>query len=329
MLALMRKVGISPKLYVYGKDQSRDVKIAQSIAKGEQFDLVHINKHKYCRVPANAFYELITRNYYCFDGLGNTGIFDNGSDIDTRIGRTRTCSIQLNGIGGEIYRNNGKLPNQAISVKSFIRAKYRLGDCSMGAQWLDKEDFYLNLEKKLVAALSIEEERLTRQQIEMHFPFFLYKYWTSINCSINNQFSHALTPFTEARFVYPSFRIPIKNKDYGAFHCLLIERIDRNLMQYPFTKGFDFRTKIPGARNKNIDELLLKAYYSIKTYTTNKIESPGRPIPYYLQENYLKEIFGPRNSLFINQFLSVEKIKNPDVLSRALSLESVIQDTFS
>jgi asparagine synthase (glutamine-hydrolysing) len=328
MLALMRKVGISPNLYVYGDDTARDVEIAKTIAKGEGLKLEHINKSNYPNVELHDFHEILSRNFYGFDGLGNTGIFDNGSDLDTRMQRAKGAAVQLNGVGGEIYRNNGKLPDQEITVQSFIRSKYRLPDYSMRTHPLEKDLFYSNLEEKLKATLSIDGERMTRQQVEMHFPFFLYKYCSSINSSINNQFSYSLTPFTEARFVYPSFIIPLRNKNFGVFHCSLIQCIDPNLTKYPFTKGFDFLNKINVSEKERIDELFLKAYYSIKASNSSPIKSPENRHPYFLQEEYLREIFGNTKNLFINRFLKLNQINNPKILSRALSIECLIQDKF-
>ncbi len=326
MLALMRKVGLSPKLYVYGRDQSTDVEIAKAIAKGEHFTIAHINKGHSDKVPIDVFYDILAKNFYAFDGMGNYGIFDNGSDLDARICRTRASDVQLNGIGGEIYRNNGKLPDQEMTVRQFIRSKYRLMEFPQGPEWLDREDFYLNLEGKLKAALSLDSETLSRPQIEMHYPFFVYKYWTSINCSINQQFSQALTPFTEARFIYPSFNIPIKHKDYGAFHCGLIKLIDPNLLQYPFTNGLDRLAEMPVAKDKHIDELFLRAYHSIKMAKKEKQPSPEPSLPYFMQENYLSQIFESIERLSINDFVMVGNIHDPNVLSRALSLECLMKD---
>jgi len=328
MLALMRKTGISPNLYVYGEDNSRDVKIAKMIARGENFKIQHINKDAYPKVGLEDYHEILSGNFYWFDGLGNTGIFDNGSDLDTRMQRAKGSPVQLNGIGGEIYRNNGKLPDQEIPVQHFIRSKYRLPDYSVATLLLEKDAFYCNLDEKLRATLSISGERMTREKVEMHYPFFLYKYCTSINSSINAQFSKTLTPFTEARFVYPSFIIPLQNKNYGVFHCSLIEFIDPDLTKYPFTKGFDFLKKISISKKERIDELFLKAYYSIKASNKSPDKSPENGHPYFLQEEYLKKVFGNMKNLSINRFLNLSHINNPKILSRALSIECLIQDTF-
>jgi len=125
MLALTRKVGISPYFFVYGGRNSIDVKIAKAIAQGEKFELDHIDKSKYPKVARRDFYEMIENNFFLFDGFGAVGIFDNGSDIDTRIDRVKKAHLHLNGGGGEIFRRTWRFSDKRkINIENFLKNKY-------------------------------------------------------------------------------------------------------------------------------------------------------------------------------------------------------------
>ena len=47
-------------------------------------------------------------------------------------------------------------------------------------------------------------------------------------------------------------------------------------------------------------------------------------MPYFLKEEYIKNIF-PLDKLLINQYIDINKVKNPEILSRALTLEFIFQ----
>lgn len=64
-------------------------------------------------------------------------------------------------------------------------------------------------------------------------------------------------------------------------------------------------------------------------FSEGKKRTPETARPYYLQEPYLQEIFGNTKSLALNDFLCLNTIENPKILSRALTLECLIQNRFS
>ena len=191
MLALMRKVGIVPSLFVYGEDDSRDVKIAKTIAQGEKLQLDHTDKSKFAKVEPDKFYEIVEGNYFLFDGLGCTGVFDNGSDIATRIIRANKANLHLNGGGGEIYRSVWQIPKEKIDIGKFLENKYGpihiledFVDYSICSDFFDKKEYFSKLRGKIKAILDIEQDWLTMQQVVLLYPFLRHKYWMGMNHSM-------------------------------------------------------------------------------------------------------------------------------------------------
>ena len=219
MLAISKRVGIELQLYVYGSDTSKDVKIAKNVVKNENLSIDHVNRDKYSKINKIDYHDIVENNYYYLDCLCVTGIFDNGSDIDTRIRRTKKSLLHLNGGGGEIYRNFWELSDKKFSIKKFIKSKYDILDYSICTAEFNKTSFYLNFEEKIKKILSTSENVLNRIQIEKLYPLLRLKYWMGINNSINNQFSYSLTPFAEPNMFYTSLYIPLKFKNLGIFNA--------------------------------------------------------------------------------------------------------------
>lgn len=339
MLAVMRKVGISPYLYVYGGENSIDVKIAKSIAKGDGFELDDIDKTKFPKVDKPNFYKIIERNYYLFDGLSCTGVFDQGADIDTRIERTKKANVQLNGGGGEIYRTTWRISgDKKINIRNFLKNKYGpvhiledFADYSICSGAFDKQTYYSNLTEKIKAILDIGRDWMTRQQAEMLYSSFFLKYWMGINNSINNQFAYAITPYAEPWFVYQSVNIPMEYKRFGQFQAALIKRIDPHLAKYPSGYGFNFYDPIGWKRKmkENIKETLKFSFFirPMMPHLTTKRMARKYELPYYLQRDYLEEIFNVRD-LSVGQYIDLKRVKEPSMLSRVLSLELLFESKF-
>lgn len=322
--ALAKRVGLNPSLYVYGSDHDPDVNIAKRIAKGERVDLEHVNRQNYPEVEVSEYPALVRQNFHHFDGFGTTGLFDNGSDLDSRVKRSQQFALQLNGGGGEIYRNFWKLPQGSLSVGQFLQSKYDQGDYTACTARFDKRIYLAKLAGKVKNTLSLTEDRLNRQQLEQLYPLWRLKYWMGINNSINNHLGYALTPFAEPRFVIPSYFLPLKFKMEGKFQAALIRQLDEQVARYPSAYGFDFyhpvglkdRAKMWGKRNVPA---------TFRPYLRSRKMNRLGPRPYYLTQNYLTAVFG-QQELAINEFINTQQIKCPEQLSRALTIEFVFRE---
>jgi len=123
MLALLRATGAAPALYVYGTADSDDVRVARDICRGEGLDLHVYDKSAHPRVDADGFRAALAAQFYLVDGLGPVGAVDDGADLFTRRRRAHGGNLQLNGGGGEIFRDFWKLPETPVGVEAFVRAR--------------------------------------------------------------------------------------------------------------------------------------------------------------------------------------------------------------
>ena len=336
LLALARNAGIRPRLFVYGPEDSGDVRVARAIAEGEGLELEHIDKSRFPRVPPDAFGEVVERNYYLFDGLGSTGVFDNGSDAATRIKRARQARLHLNGGGGEIYRGVWHVPDGRVSLEKFLN--YRYGpvhivedfvDYSVCGDRFDRREFTAALGEKMKAALGVSRDWVTRREMMELYPFIRHKYWLSMNHSLDNQFSYALTPFAELRFVMESFSIPAEEKSHGRFEAALIRTLDERLAGYPSVYGFNFvdRAPWPGRAMKSMRQNLPYVLRPLIPFVRRKMQARRYRPPFYLRGDYLEEIFAGRD-LQVRRYVDLEKVTDANMLSRILSVELLLRDSF-
>tara|TARA_Y100001970_G_scaffold210054_1_gene256181 strand:- start:1457 stop:3193 length:1737 start_codon:yes stop_codon:yes gene_type:complete len=323
MLAISKRVGVKLQLYVYGSNNSKDVEIAKNIVKNENLSIDHVDRNKYLKINKSDYSSMLENNYYHLDGLGVTGIFDNGSDIHTRIRRTKKAFLHINGGGGEIYRNFWELSDKKISIKNFLKSKYDNSDYLIFTNEFNKKSFYLNFEEKIKKILSTNKNILTRKEIEKLYPYLRLKYWMGINNSINNQFSYSLTPFSEPNMFYNSFNIPIRLKNLGRFQAKLIRKMDIDVSKYLSDYGFNFFSKKINLKYKIKDYLRVHCPIFLRGFIRRRKKNNSE-MPYFLKEEYIKNIF-PLDKLLINQYIDINKIKNPEILSRALTLEFIFQ----
>jgi asparagine synthase (glutamine-hydrolysing) len=345
MLGLMRSVGIKPNyLYVYGDENNvagRDaniVQIVKSIAEGEGLSIEHLNRDKFPRLAEDEYSELLEKRYYLFDGLGHEiGLFDNGSDYCYRLSRTKKDKLQLNGAGGEMFRNYWKLPDKSYHIRSFFRVRYDRMDYSIFTDCFDYDSHFSALQDKVKISLGIDKNRIDRRQIELLQPEFDNKYWMGSNNSINNLLSYSLTPFADIPFQYRGCDIPLKYKNYFTFESALMKFIDPDLARYPTSHGIDLfynRFKL-NAKAKYLitlnTPLWLKAYirkhFWYQRSELFRLHGNKSELPFFLTGKYLDRIF-KTTDFQVSRYVHVDKITDPDVLSRVLTAELVITDRF-
>ncbi|MFZ4535403.1 hypothetical protein [Propionivibrio sp.] len=322
MLALLRHAGATPSLYVYGTPDTSDVLVAKEITRGEKLSLDHIDKGASKKIDIDTFHESIERNLYFFDGIKPVGLIDDGSDLATRLARARDANLQLNGAGGEIYREIWNIPDKSVGLEKFLKMRFDQGFYGYCHGEFSADAYFAGLADKVRGILKIDGDTLPRQQAEMLFPFMRNKFAQSNNAA-NSQISHSLLPFMEPRFVIPSFDIPIKYKYCGELHAALIRAADPALAKYNSAYGINFSDPIPwlyrmrlaGERHLPLSLRLIKRAHGA---------SKPQAMPYFLEKPYIESIVD-LNHLEISEYLDMSKIMNPEILSRALSVELLLQ----
>ncbi len=345
LLGLMKRVGIKPDyLYVYGDENNvagRDanvIQIVRSMAEGEGISVDYINKDNFPRFTEDDYKESLEKRFFLGDGFGHEiGLFDNGSDLYYRLSRTEKSRLQLNGGGGEVFRNYWKLPDRSYTVRSFLQARYERSDYSIFTDRFDYDSYVSALQEKIKASLGTDKNRLDRVQIELLQPEFDNKYWMGSNNSINNLLSYSLTPLADAIFQYRGCYIPLKYKNYFTLESALMKIIDPDLARYPTSHGVDLfnnrltpRAKLQYYATLNMP-LWLRAYmrkhFWYQKKEVFKLGGNRDELPFYLTRKYLDKVFKVDN-LHISEYVYPERITDPEVLSRVLTAELVITNSF-
>ena len=327
VLAVLRNLGVTPRLYVYGNELSKDVRIAKMISQGENLILDHIDKAQMTeRKSPEEYRDLLKEHFYLFDGCGGLGAFDDGTDMATR--KRRICDgdkelLHINGAGGEIFREIWYVWNKNIKLDDFIKIRFDLNDFSFCGRHFNTNEYFLNLKNKLKDIYKIDRDWISRQELELMFPL-LRNRLAAINCSINNQFSYSILPYMERDLVLQSYSIPVKYKEHGFFQNELMKHFDPELSKYNSQYGINFYNKI-SMKKKLTDSFFKIIPIAFRPFLKDKKRK--LTLPYYMEEKYIKEVFGSEEFI-LKDYLNLERIKDKNMLSRAMTVEIFLRDIF-
>ena len=232
IVALLRRHGARPSLYVYGRSDDSDVTLAQAIAKGENLSLDTIDKTQYRTWEPDEFAEIAHRNFLASDGYSWSGIFDNGAELEQQARRVRGGMIALNGGGGEIFRNFFYLRDFRYTPRQFLWSFYSRFDPRICTALFNEEDYFHQLELKLETLMGEGVASLPRPVIEWLYHNFRCRAWDGRVNTINSSFGYTGLPFLERELTEHGSGIPIAWKNHGAYEAELIRRVDRRLAAY-------------------------------------------------------------------------------------------------
>jgi asparagine synthase (glutamine-hydrolysing) len=327
VLAALLRIGARPSLFVYGGPRSTDVRRSREIAKGEGLKLDVIDRRLWPEVDPSEYAAGLEKRFYLGDGPELIGVFDNGSEMDTRIRRARDARLFLNGGGGEIYRDSWILDDRPISAVDLAKSYYDCFDVSGCRPIFDKSGHFDRMGAKFLSLLPATGPVLKRTEVEELFPKVRVRYFGGYNNSINNQLSYALLPLSDVRFLTDSTLIPIAEKHCARFEAALIRRICDSLATYPTP----FRRSLLGDKPNLFYRLsnlgARKAPQRLRSAVLRAAREPRERRPYYLRPRYLREVFGP-GPLRMDEYFDMDGIKNSRILSRVLTLELLFRDRF-
>ncbi|MBN2434250.1 MAG: hypothetical protein JXK07_03170 [Spirochaetes bacterium] len=329
MLALFLKSGINPYLYVYGDDKAIDVRVSKLICKGENLHINHYDKMNYPKIEPEQWLEVLKFHYHFTDGQSITGAFDTGVDIFTRKKRSNNAILQVNGGGGEIYRNFWHLPNRELRIMTFLKAIYDYGSFFFYTDQFKKKKYFQNFKRKIKLILKTNSNRISRRQIEMLYPLLRLRYWMGPNNSSNNLISYAITPYAEPIFTIPSYNIPLPYKESGKFEAKLIKIINPKIAKYSSGYGFNFFDPIPFfAKLNNFLNVYRPIFLRPHIRDANQRISKKRiSIPFYLKDRYIRSVFDTK-VLEVRRYVHIDRIPNYEILNRALTVELLLTDRF-
>ncbi len=321
LLSLMRSLGYSPDLFVYGNETSDDVAVAKNIAYKEKLNLTIIDKS-----TQNACYSLeeSMKDFYAFDGWKvEHGIFDGGIDRKDRLMRNKDGRVSINGSLGEIYRNFYYMPKSSSSLNQLVHTFYSQYDPKAFTERFNELNYENSIEKKMQNAIGIQADTSTsRNDIEKLYPYFRGRFWAGRDARLNNNFGAALFPFMHESIVKDSSSIPLSIKEMGRMQSEMIKLLDINLASYQSDYGFNFVEKKP---------LPYKASYFISVHKPAWLRKYSQRLKNIKKqsidiENHMKKFNEIIDSFsYMNKYVVIENIKDERVLGLVITLEFLFQ----
>ncbi|MBU1073792.1 hypothetical protein KKG45_11155, partial [bacterium] len=326
IVAVLRAVGATPDLLVYGGASDIDVRIAKNIAAVEGLTLDHIDKSEHPTPSADEFPAVLEESFVTHDGRGTLGVFGNGSDIPSRIRRAADGAMYLNGGGGEIYRNFWKVLNAGTTVIDFLHHRYERIDRRALRDPADWNRMLERLADAYADLVGAQDGCLTREQIDGLYVRQRIRYWMSPDNQVNNLFGPAMLPFSEPALTEPSLRLPVPWRENGRFQAALITSLDAGLASYPSAYGWSFDAVAPlKTRLRTWLKLRIPTFirrrYQRRAYAQLTF-MPERP--FWAQSPWREAVFEDR-PLRISEYVDVEAIHGKNQLNRAFTLELLLR----
>jgi len=324
ILAYLRRHGLAPSVYVYGRAQDGDVQIATRIARGEGFQLDVIDKEERPVIPPTEFIGIAHRNFLATDGYGYAGIFHNGAETEELARRVLGNTIAVNGGGGEIFRNFFNLLNRKYTIAEILWGFYSQFDPGTCTASFDGRGYYRGIHRKVIHLLGREERCLPRPTIEWLYHRFRCRAWDGKVDSIASWHGFTAMPFLETPITNHASALPLGLKKHGAYEAELIRRVDSRLARYPSIYGHDF-SKAPPLSRRLFDYCTYLRPTWLRRYTYRiKWSLPSGEWPAYLASPYQEAVL-PGGTTLVRRLFQLERVADPVQYARILSLEYVLR----
>jgi asparagine synthase (glutamine-hydrolysing) len=319
-----------PRLFVYGRADSIDVRIATQVAQLEGLSLEVIDKESLERARQSPQLPDVVANSLFFDGLPNDGVLDSGVDRETRLRQCAGNTIALNGGGGEILRNFFHLRGGRYSALDIVRAFYRGFDTGVFRRAAGLKRYESSLAASIAAAISVAGVpsptrglRYTREQIELVYPLFRCHHWMGANNSVAVRYGQFSTPLLDLTLVRDACLLPLSWKNTGRFEANLIAALHPPIARSPSAYGFRF-DRGPGVRARaNEWATLLRPVFVRPWIGAARRALNGRYVSRALVEHWRAVLPGEWR---LDEFLDLERLPDQSSFSRALAVEIVMRN---
>jgi len=325
MLACLRRHGVNPRVYVYGRRPEKDVRFALEIARREGFALDVIDKSARPTIPPVDFVEAARRNFLAVDGYHYAGIFHNGAEIGESARRVRGNAIAFSGGGGEIFRNFFHLRDREYTIREILWSFYSQFDPATCTVAFDRERYYDGLEKKIMELLASDEPRLPRPTVEWLYHSFRCRAWDGKVDSIASRYGYTAMPYLERAITEHASGLPLAWKNHGSYEAELIRRIDHRLASYPSTYGHDFSSPPPPRRRiADYATYLRPPWLRRYTYRLRHVRPLLADRPGYLACPYRNAVL-PGGLIALRRLFRLEQVHDDAQFTRILSLEYALR----
>jgi asparagine synthase (glutamine-hydrolysing) len=317
LLAALAGEGVSPGLFVYGRDRDTDVDVAKTVAAGETLELRQVDKS---RQPPDgeALARVVKRDLVFFDGWKNEGLIDSGADYDDRVNRHAGGAVPLNGGLGEIYRNFYNLRDTQYTAEEVVASFYMQFQTDWATEAFDRRAYERTLADQMRRELGTDRERLTAQEAQLLYPLFRGRYWTAREAEINQRFGRMHFPYLEHACIAAASWTPMADRHFGYAQREMIRRLNPRLARYPSSYGFSFSEK-PSWRYRA--DVLKSLARPVRTRPLGaRIRRNQAVTPPALQTDRLASILDPTFP-HMRRFFRIENVDDVEVRNRIATLE--------
>lgn len=335
LLAAALKAGARPQLFVGGGAASADVRVAKALAAARGLRLEHFDTAALAEPPADRFPQSVEEKLEHYDGTGIRGAINDGEEYLWRLRRMAGAAVELNGGGGEIYRDFWKIPNRRLPIREFVAKVLEfknLDKIAAATPAFKRADYRESLVHKLKAALRTSSDTMSREQVASLYTILRSNAFAGPTSKEMNLLGYSLLPFAEPKLSFPSYRIALRHKIYGRFESEMIRRLDPALAALPSSYGHRFSDPLP-LRKRSRETLdrhcrnLLPLPLIFLAYSLLRKKNQYNSSPYYYSERYLETIVDLKK-LRLAEYVDMDRIRaldDPFVLSRVLTVEVLMQ----
>lgn len=323
ILAALLAHGARPHLFSYGRQRDHDRRVAARTAHALGLDLEGIDKSQVPFLTPGAYRDHLARSLVVFDGWKPTGIFDNGSDMHDRIHRLTGMGAIINGSGGECLRNFFYLPDGRYTLDQLVSTFYSTYAPAACTDAFDERAYRGALVRQLSIDLGAPADRpLPRSMIELAYPLFRLRYWSSRDMAVNQRFGWAYYPFLQPQMIAGTATIPLRFKTHGRLEARMIRALNSRLAAQTSDYGFSFDRPVPGRYRVKMLATYLRPT-SMRRYSYRLRYALPRRRPYYLRADYLGAFIDP-SLPHVSALVHPGRLHDEDAFNRAATVEYLL-----
>jgi asparagine synthase (glutamine-hydrolysing) len=245
ILAVCRRLGLAPDLFVYGAPGSSDVATAALIAEREALHVAHIDKQALQQDVDEAQYAgVIRQGYLDTDGFVAGGIFGPPVERTARALRHRDGAVALHGGGGESFRNFFGITEAATSTRAIASLFFRVPPGIAPRDFSDRA-YVARIAAKMDATLGGTGGAITRHAADALYPYFRYRFWIGRELGSSTRAGYSYLPLFDAPAVALALAVPARFKNHGNFEAEMIRIADPRLARHPSNYGHSFAADAP------------------------------------------------------------------------------------
>lgn len=242
LLAALDSNGLQPHLYVYGRPQDDDVRVAAAVAAALGMRIEPIDKSAMDQAAPPLTRSQLTARLAFFDGLPPDGALDTGSDHDTRLKQVAGGRVNLNGGGGEILRNFFYLRDRQLTPEQVAAAFYSNWRPEVFARPGEADAFRGATAQGIAQVLGAASTRtlLSRSDVELVYPLFRLRWWMGRNNALAGRYGRFLTPLVTPQLVRLAAALPLAWKNHGRLEAAILRALSPRVAQGPSAYGYSF-----------------------------------------------------------------------------------------